>query len=106
MAGIVTHIATVSGAITWPVWDYFHSRKLSGLGFCSGAVAALVAITPASGFVAPWAAVIIGSTAGIVCNQMCRLKQYFGFDDALDAWGVHGVGKTKWKLLQYNYCNK
>ncbi|KAJ3270380.1 hypothetical protein HDU76_011171, partial [Blyttiomyces sp. JEL0837] len=57
MAGAVTHIATASGALAWPLWDYMWSRKMSGLGFCSGAVAALVAITPASGFVAPWAAI-------------------------------------------------
>ncbi|KAJ3135185.1 hypothetical protein HK101_004267 [Irineochytrium annulatum] len=92
MAGAVTHIATASGALAWPLWDYMWSRKMSGLGFCSGAVAALVAITPASGFVAPWAAIVIGVTAGIVCNVSCRIKGFFGFDDSLDAWGVHGVG--------------
>ncbi|KAJ1537574.1 hypothetical protein HK405_014529, partial [Cladochytrium tenue] len=92
MAGAVTHIATASGALAWPIADSFMSRKMSGLGFCSGAVAALVAITPAAGFVAPWAAIIIGTSAGIVCNFACRLKGYLGFDDSLDAWGVHGVG--------------
>ncbi|KAI9355103.1 ammonium transporter AmtB-like domain-containing protein [Zopfochytrium polystomum] len=92
MAGAVTHIATATGALAWPLTDYVVSRKMSGLGFCSGAVAALVAITPASGFVAPWAAIIIGAAAGIVCNFACRIKGFFGFDDALDAWGVHGIG--------------
>ncbi|KAJ3194596.1 hypothetical protein HK101_002353 [Irineochytrium annulatum] len=92
MAGAVTHIATISGALSWPLWDYVISRKMSGLGFCSGAVSALVAITPASGFVAPWAAVIIGATTGIVCNLACRIKGLLGFDDSLDAWGVHGIG--------------
>ncbi|KAI9356778.1 ammonium transporter AmtB-like domain-containing protein, partial [Zopfochytrium polystomum] len=92
MAGTVTHIATVSGALAWPIADSFLSRRMSGLGFCSGAIAALVSITPAAGFVAPWAAVIIGASAGVVCNFACRIKGYLGFDDSLDAWGVHGVG--------------
>ncbi|KAI9350002.1 ammonium transporter AmtB-like domain-containing protein [Zopfochytrium polystomum] len=79
MAGAVTHIATATGALAWP------DHRLC-------AVAALVAITPASGFVAPWAAIVIGAAAGIVCNFACRIKGFFGFDDSLDAWGVHGVG--------------
>ncbi|KAJ3414625.1 hypothetical protein HDV05_006266 [Chytridiales sp. JEL 0842] len=92
MAALVTHISAACGALAWPIWDYMWSRRMSGLGFCSGAVAALVAITPAAGFVAPWAAIIIGFTSAIICNMACRVKGYFGFDDALDAWGVHGVG--------------
>ncbi|TPX50373.1 hypothetical protein SeMB42_g02275 [Synchytrium endobioticum] len=92
MAALVTTIAGSAGSLTWPLWDYIWSRKMSGLGFCSGAVAGLVAITPASGFVAPWAAIIIGGTAGIFCNMTCRIKAAFGFDDSLDAWAVHGCG--------------
>ncbi|TPX37519.1 hypothetical protein SmJEL517_g00502 [Synchytrium microbalum] len=92
MAASVTTIAASAGSITWPLWDYIWSRKMSGLGFCSGAVAGLVAITPASGYVAPWAAVIIGSSAGVFCNMTCRIKTVFGFDDSLDAWAVHGCG--------------
>ncbi|KAJ1552287.1 hypothetical protein HK405_011910 [Cladochytrium tenue] len=92
MAGAVTHIAAATGALAWPLTDYFVTGKMSGLGLCSGAVAALVGITPASGFVAPWAAVVIGGLTAIVCNFSCRIKGFLGFDDALDAWGVHGIG--------------
>ncbi|KAI8854585.1 ammonium transporter AmtB-like domain-containing protein [Chytridium lagenaria] len=92
MAALVTHVAAAAGGISWPMFDYFFSGKVSGLGFCSGVVSALVAVTPASGFVAPWAGIVIGFTAGIVCNLACRVKGLFGFDDSLDAWGVHGVG--------------
>jgi ammonium transporter, Amt family len=64
------------------------------LGGASGAVAGLVAITPASGFVTPSAAIVIGLGAGIICYLACRLRSRVGFDDALDVWGVHGVGGT------------
>ncbi|KAJ3099101.1 hypothetical protein HDU97_003480 [Phlyctochytrium planicorne] len=106
MAAVVTHLAAAAGAIAWPAWDYFWSKKFSGLGFCSGAVAGLVAITPASGFVAPWASVIIGLLAGVVCNCSCRIKGYFGFDDALDAWGVHGVGGFFGNILTGIFAQK
>ncbi|KAJ3102482.1 hypothetical protein HDU96_009615 [Phlyctochytrium bullatum] len=99
MAALVTHVAAASGAIAWPVLDYFWSGKMSGLGFCSGAVSALVAVTPCSGFVAPWAAIVIGIIAGVSCNLACRIKGFFGFDDSLDAWGVHGVGGFLGNLL-------
>lgn len=92
MASAVTHISAAAGGLTWPLFDYIQTGKVSSLGFCSGAVAALVSITPASGFVAPWAAILIGASGGLVCNMSCRIKGYFGFDDALDAWGVHGIG--------------
>ncbi|KAJ1565145.1 hypothetical protein HK096_004334, partial [Nowakowskiella sp. JEL0078] len=65
MAAMVTSLATAAGALAWCLWDMIFSGHISGLGFCSGAVAALVAITPASGYVAPWAAIIIGIAAGI-----------------------------------------
>jgi Amt family ammonium transporter len=82
------------------------SRRVSGLGFCSGAVSALVAITPSAGYVAPWAAIIIGAIAGITCNLACRVKGYFGFDDALDAWGVHGVGGFIGNILTGIFAQK
>lgn len=74
------------------LFDYRHGRKLSALGFCSGAVAALVAITPASGYVAPWASIVIGFSAGLFCNMCCHLKHILGYDDALDVFGTHGMG--------------
>jgi Amt family ammonium transporter len=92
MAASVTSIAASTGGLTWILFDYRHGRKLSALGFCSGAVAALVAITPGSGFVAPWAAIIIGFLAGLICNLGCHLKHILGYDDALDVFGTHGLG--------------
>ncbi|KAI9203346.1 ammonium transporter AmtB-like domain-containing protein [Polychytrium aggregatum] len=92
MAAFVTTVAACAGAMSWLLYDFVNNRKLSGLGFCSGAVAALVGITPSSGFVAPWAALVIGAVSGVVCNLSCHIKVKFGFDDSLDAWGVHGVG--------------
>lgn len=65
---------------------------MSGLDFCCGAIAGLAAITPGSGFVAPWSSVIVGFTNGILCNLGCRLKHLLGIDDALDTFGVHGIG--------------
>lgn len=65
------------------------------MGFCSGVVSGLVAITPAAGFVAPWAAMVIGLSAGIVCNAACILKHKLNFDDSLDAFAIHGVGNSQ-----------
>lgn len=76
----------------WVFYEYRHHKKLSGLDFCCGAIAGLAAVTPGSGFVAPWAALIIGGTNGILCNVGCRLKHVLGIDDALDTFGVHGIG--------------
>ncbi|KAI9325667.1 ammonium transporter family-domain-containing protein [Zopfochytrium polystomum] len=99
MAALVTHLAACAGALSWPLVDYATSpATLSGFGLCSGAVAAMVAITPASGYVAPWASLVIGAVAGVLCNFACRLKGYVGVDDALDVWGVHGVGGM-WGLV-------
>uniref|UniRef100_A0A915JUB5 Ammonium transporter AmtB-like domain-containing protein n=1 Tax=Romanomermis culicivorax TaxID=13658 RepID=A0A915JUB5_ROMCU len=66
---LITCIAASTGGLTWVLFDYRNARKLSALGFCSGAVAALVAITPGSGFVAPWSAIVVGFVAGIACNM-------------------------------------
>jgi Amt family ammonium transporter len=99
MAASVTSIAASAGGLTWVLFDYRHERKLSALGFCSGAVAALVSITPASGFVAPWAAIVIGFLAGLVCNLCCHLKHVLGYDDALDVFGTHGMGGVLGNIL-------
>lgn len=92
MAGFVTTIAASAGALSWVLVDYAKIKKLSGLGFCSGAIAGLVGITPAAGFVSPWAAIIIGAVTGITCCFAIELKDSLGYDDALDAFGLHGVG--------------
>ena len=100
MAMAVTQIATATAALTWMFVEWGLKGKPSVLGICSGAVAGLVAITPASGFVDPRGALIIGIVAGVVCYWGATgLKHAFGYDDSLDAFGVHGVGGTIGALL-------
>jgi Amt family ammonium transporter len=83
-AFIVTNLAASVSGITWMLWDWRIERKWSAVGFCSGAIAGLVAITPASGFVGAPAAVAFGVVAGTLCNWATQIKFVFGFDDALD----------------------
>src|SRR5712691_365615 len=100
MAMAVTQIATATAALTWMFVEWALKGKPSILGICSGAVAGLVAITPASGFVDPRGALIIGIAAGVLCYWgVTGLKSMFGYDDSLDAFGVHGVGGTVGALL-------
>jgi Amt family ammonium transporter len=100
MAMAVTQIATAMAALTWMFVEWAVKGKPSVLGICSGAVAGLVAITPASGFVDPRGALIIGIAAGVICYWgTTGLKHAFGYDDSLDAFGVHGVGGTVGALL-------
>ncbi len=94
-----TLAAAVAGAV-WPGLEWLLSGKPTVLGFCSGAVAGLVVITPSAGFVTPTSAVIIGVFAGSVCYLACtKLKAALKYDDALDTFGVHGVGGTMGALL-------
>ncbi len=93
-AFVVTHIATAAAALSWMMAEWIYRGKATVLGAASGAVAGLVAITPASGFVGPLPAVLIGSVAGAVCYIAVNLKNKLGYDDSLDAVGVHGVGGT------------
>ncbi|KAJ2904442.1 hypothetical protein MKZ38_008115 [Zalerion maritima] len=99
MTCLVTHIAACMGAITWCLLDLRLDNKYSVIGFCSGAISGLVAITPGSGFVSPWAAVIFGIVGGIVCNFATKLKFLIGVDDALDIFAVHGIGGFAGNLL-------
>ena len=92
MAAVVTNLAACVGGVTWCLVDYRLERKWSTVGFCSGVVAGLVAITPGSGFVPPWAAVVFGIVAGVGCNFATQLKYWIGADDALDIFAVHGIG--------------
>lgn len=98
-AFIVTHIATGTAALSWMVTEWAHRGKPTALGAVSGAVAGLVAITPASGFVGPLSSLIIGALAGAVCYGAVNLKPRFGYDDSLDVVGVHAVGGTLGALL-------
>jgi ammonium transporter, Amt family len=95
-----TTLATAVAATVWPLLEWFTRGKPSILGFCSGAVAGLVVITPATGFVSPAGGVLIGVLAGVVPFLACtKLKAIFKYDDALDTFGVHGVGGTLGALL-------
>ncbi|MBJ40401.1 MAG: ammonia channel protein [Gammaproteobacteria bacterium] len=93
MAMLVTHISAAAGALTWMVCEWIRFGKPSALGAVTGMVAGLGTITPASGFVGPGGALIIGITAGFVCfNATTYMKQRLGIDDSLDVFPVHGVG--------------
>jgi Amt family ammonium transporter len=100
MAMLVTHTATATAGFTWMIVEWMMKGKPTVIGICSGAVAGLVAITPASGFVGPMGSFWIGIAAGIVCYWGCTgLKRMFGYDDALDVFGVHAVGGATGALL-------
>jgi ammonium transporter, Amt family len=99
MAAVVTNLAACVGGITWCLVDYRLERRWSTVGFCSGVVAGLVAITPGSGFVPAWAAVVYGVCAGIGCNFATQLKYVMGADDALDIFAVHAIGGLIGNLL-------
>ncbi|MCY4027280.1 MAG: ammonium transporter [Acidobacteria bacterium] len=93
MAMAVTHIATATAALTWMIVEWFSHGKPSALGIATGAVAGLVAITPASGTVGPVGALAIGLASGALCYWAASsLKRKLGYDDSLDVFGVHGVG--------------
>jgi len=100
MAMLVTHMATSTAAFTWMIVEWMMRGKPTVIGICTGAVAGLVAITPASGFVGPLGSLAIGAGAGVACYWGCTgLKRMFGYDDALDAFGVHAVGGIVGALL-------
>jgi Amt family ammonium transporter len=91
---VVTNIAAAAGTISWVLASYFHRRKVSVLGAACGAVAGLVAITPASGFVTAGGAILIGLVVGVLCYSATLLRERLRIDDALDVFAVHGVGGT------------
>lgn len=99
MAAVVTNLAACVGGITWCLVDYRLEKKWSTVGFCSGVIAGLVAITPGSGYTPAWAAVVYGVVAGIGCNFATQLKYWISADDALDIFAVHGVGGIIGNLL-------
>jgi len=98
-ACVVTNLAASVGGLTWMLWDYRLERKWSAVGFCSGAVSGLVAITPASGFVGSPAAVVFGVVSGTVCNFATQLKFTLGYDDTLDIFASHAIGGVAGNLL-------
>src|SRR5277367_1508230 len=99
-AFVATHFGAAAAAIGWSVAEWMRNGRATALGAISGAVAGLVAITPAAGFVGPMPALVIGLAAGLFCYWMVtKVKGVFGYDDALDAFGVHGAGGTIGALL-------
>lgn len=97
-AFVTTNTATAAAVLSWTFTEWIHRGKPTVLGAATGAVAGLVSITPAAGFVSPMASIIIGLVGGIVCYFAVNLKTKLGYDDALDVVGVHGVGGT-WGAL-------
>jgi Amt family ammonium transporter len=98
-AFVATNTAAAAATIAWILMDWFVKGKPTALGAASGAVAGLVAITPAAGFVTPLASIVIGALGGIVCFSAVSMRAKTGLDDSLDVFGVHGVGGTLGALL-------
>ncbi len=92
IAFVTTHAAAVSATLTWMLIEWFHRGKPTMFGAATGSIAGLATITPASGFVGPMSALVIGMLAGGLCYVSLNVKGRFGYDDSLDAFGVHGVG--------------
>ncbi|HRY99031.1 MAG TPA: ammonium transporter [Bacteroidales bacterium] len=99
LAFLNTDVAASFAAVTWLVIEWSRSRKPKFVGLLTGAVAGLATITPGAGFVPLWAAILIGIAAGLVCYYAVEFKNRIGWDDALDVWGVHGVGGVLGTIL-------
>ena len=94
-----TQVAAAAGALTWIITESFHQGKATALGFASGILAGLVAVTPAAGVVQPYGAMILGIIASVVCYMAIQAKNRMGYDDSLDAFGIHGIGGIVGALL-------
>jgi len=92
MAFVATHTSAVSATLIWVLIEWLHRGKPTMFGAATGSIAGLATITPASGFVSPMSALIIGLAAGAICYMSLNMKSKLGYDDSLDAFGVHGVG--------------
>ena len=99
LAFITTFVAPAAAGLSWMAAEWWGTGRPTALGFATGILAGLVAITPAAGFVTPMAAIAIGAIAGVVCYNAVILKGKLGYDDSLDVFGVHGVGGTTGALL-------
>jgi len=106
LAVVNSQLAAAAGGVTWLVIDSLRLKKGSSLGFASGFVAGLATVTPTAGFVGPMAAVLIGLAAGLVCYAGVLLKERLGYDDTLDAFGIHGVGGVAGMLLLGVFAQK
>jgi Amt family ammonium transporter len=87
-----TQVAAAAGALSWVIIESFHQGKATALGFASGILAGLVAVTPAAGVVQPYGALILGILASMLCYMAIQVKNRLGYDDSLDAFGIHGIG--------------
>jgi Amt family ammonium transporter len=106
MALVVTHLSASAAAMTWMTIEWLRHRKPSVLGICTGAVAGLAAVTPASGYIGPVGALGIGVSSGVLCFfASTQMKQRFGYDDSLDVFGVHGVGGFLGTVLAGLFCS-
>jgi Amt family ammonium transporter len=101
-----TQVAAASGAITWIIVEAFHQGKSTALGFASGILAGLVAVTPAAGVVQPAGAIALGAAAAIICYGAILFKNRLGYDDSLDAFGIHGVGGVVGSILLVFFIRK
>ncbi len=99
LAFMTTHLGASAGALGWVLIEWVHRSKPTALGLASGLVAGLVAVTPAAGFVSPASSIVIGAAGSAACYYALTLKERFGYDDSLDAFGVHGVGGVAGALL-------
>jgi Amt family ammonium transporter len=95
----MTQISAATGALTWLLIEAIRFHKVTSLGFVSGILAGLVAITPAAGVVKPTGAMILGAASAVLCYYALRLKDRLGYDDSLDCFGIHGVGSGLGVLL-------
>ena len=100
-----THVSAASGLIAWGLVEYFREGKSSAVGMATGAVAGLVGVTPAAGFVTPASGMIIGLITSVICYCSIKIKNHFEFDDSLDTFAVHGVGGTIGALLTGVFAN-
>jgi Amt family ammonium transporter len=101
-----TQVAAAAGALAWVIIESMHQGKATALGFASGILAGLVAVTPAAGVVQPWGAMMLGILAAIVCYLAIMMKNKLGYDDSLDAFGIHGVGGIVGALLLTFFIRK
>jgi Amt family ammonium transporter len=106
LAFVTTHVAAASAAAAWVAIEWIHRRRPTMLGFVSGLVAGLVAITPACGYVSPSASILIGAASSLVCYLAVQMKEKLHYDDSLDAFGVHGVGGLLGALLTGVFASK
>ena len=106
LAFLNSHLAASFAAMTWLVLDWLRQRKPKLIGLLTGAVAGLATVTPAAGFVSPGAAAVIGIAAGVVCYLAVAFKNRRGWDDALDVWGVHGIGGILGTVLLGVFASK